>query len=184
MRRLLFVFLLVCSIALASTSGLRQVESLIAGLHDANGDPLSGGKVYFYVAGTSTLATIYQDADGAAVQTNPVTLDSFGRAKVFCNVYIDMKALDAEGTTVFDDFRKLSYSSAFSAYREKFTTADDGLGGQLEFTLSQSFSTDAEVTMFINGVLTSSGTYAFDGTILTLTERIPASWSVEIFVRQ
>lgn len=47
---------------------------------DANGDPLSGGKLCSYVAGTSTPLATYSDVDLAIghVNTNPVILNSSG----------------------------------------------------------------------------------------------------------
>lgn len=47
---------------------------------DANGDPLNGGKLYTYEAGTTTNKTTYQDDAGAASHANPIILDSSGRA--------------------------------------------------------------------------------------------------------
>lgn len=43
-----------------------------------NGTPLSGGKVYWYLAGTSTPATTYADAAGGTPNANPVILDVRG----------------------------------------------------------------------------------------------------------
>lgn len=45
---------------------------------DANGNPLSGGKIHTYIAGTSTPAPTYADDSGAAAQTNPIILNSRG----------------------------------------------------------------------------------------------------------
>lgn len=45
---------------------------------DANGDPLSGGKIHTYIAGTSTPATTYTDDTGATAQANPIILNSRG----------------------------------------------------------------------------------------------------------
>lgn len=50
---------------------------------DNDGAPLAGGKVYYYRAGLATLATVYQDADLTTTHTNPVVLDSAGRAAIF-----------------------------------------------------------------------------------------------------
>jgi len=47
---------------------------------DNNGDPLNGGKLYTYEAGTTTNKTTYQDDAGAASHANPIILDSSGRA--------------------------------------------------------------------------------------------------------
>jgi hypothetical protein len=46
---------------------------------DGNGDPLSGGKLYTYDAGTTTDKTTYQDDAGAASHANPIVCDSAGR---------------------------------------------------------------------------------------------------------
>ena len=45
---------------------------------DANGDPLSGGKLYTYQAGTTTDKAAYKDNAGAASHTNPVVLGADG----------------------------------------------------------------------------------------------------------
>ena len=54
-------------------------------LFDHNGDPLAGGLVYFYAAGTDTAQATYSDSDLAIghANTNPVELDSAGRAVIF-----------------------------------------------------------------------------------------------------
>jgi len=40
--------------------------------------PLSGGKVYFYEAGTSTPKDTYTTQDESTAHTNPVILDPYG----------------------------------------------------------------------------------------------------------
>jgi len=50
---------------------------------DDNGQPLSGGLIYTYAAGTSTSQLVYQDAALATPHANPVVLDSAGRATIF-----------------------------------------------------------------------------------------------------
>lgn len=46
---------------------------------DGNGDPLPGGKLYFYLTGTTTAATTYSDEDETIANANPVILDADGR---------------------------------------------------------------------------------------------------------
>jgi len=46
---------------------------------DNNGNPLSGGKLYSYEAGTTTPQTTYTSANGLTAHTNPIVLDSAGR---------------------------------------------------------------------------------------------------------
>ncbi|WP_263415354.1 hypothetical protein [Terriglobus albidus] len=50
---------------------------------DANGKPLSGGKLYTYIAGSSTPQNTYADSGGTSPNTNPVILNSTGAAKIF-----------------------------------------------------------------------------------------------------
>lgn len=45
---------------------------------DANGNPLAGAKLYFYLANTTTKITIYQDSLAATPHQNPVVADSAG----------------------------------------------------------------------------------------------------------
>lgn len=79
---LLFFFLSV-DVVLAQTTAsiLPQGETMF---FDNNGNPLSAGKVYFYIPpATTTLKTTWQDAGKTIVNTNPVILDAAGRAKIY-----------------------------------------------------------------------------------------------------
>lgn len=62
-----------------------QVEALWNGLTDNNGDPLGGGKVYTYSAGTTTPASLYTSSDKVSSATNPIILDGYGRAQVWAD---------------------------------------------------------------------------------------------------
>ena len=53
---------------------------------DANGNPLAGGKVYTYAAGTTSPLVTYTDSGGTSVNTNPVILDSRGEAGIWLGV--------------------------------------------------------------------------------------------------
>ena len=50
---------------------------------NAAGEPLVGGKLYTYIAGTTTLQATYTDSTAATANTNPVILDSRGEANVW-----------------------------------------------------------------------------------------------------
>ena len=49
----------------------------------ANGEPLVGGKLYTYTAGTTTPQPTYTDSAGGTANTNPVILDSRGEADIW-----------------------------------------------------------------------------------------------------
>ena len=57
--------------------------SLFAGagwqFFDNNGNPLSGGLLYTYAAGTTTPTSTYTDSSGTVANTNPIYLNSAGR---------------------------------------------------------------------------------------------------------
>lgn len=46
---------------------------------DDNGDPLSGGKIFTYAAGTTTPKAAYTDYTGNTAHANPIILDAAGR---------------------------------------------------------------------------------------------------------
>lgn len=50
---------------------------------DNNGDPLVGGKLYTYAAGTTTPLATYTDAGGGTANANPIILNSRGEASVW-----------------------------------------------------------------------------------------------------
>lgn len=45
---------------------------------DANSVELTGGKLFVYLAGTTTMATSYTETDGLVANSNPITLNSRG----------------------------------------------------------------------------------------------------------
>lgn len=58
---------------------LSPVGGVAAQFFDNNGNPLTGGKIYTYAAGTTTPQVTYTTASGGTSHTNPIILDSAGR---------------------------------------------------------------------------------------------------------
>lgn len=50
---------------------------------DSDGNPLVGGKIYTYVAGTTTPLTTYTDKDEGTENANPIILDANGEASIW-----------------------------------------------------------------------------------------------------
>ncbi len=65
---------------------------------DANGNPLAGGKLYSYDAGTTTPRPTYTDYGGSTPNANPVILDSRGEA----NVWLDTALYKLKLTSATD----------------------------------------------------------------------------------
>lgn len=60
-----------------------QVDFLMSGLIDSSGNPLVGGKVWSYSAGTNSLKALYTDQAKTTEASNPVILGVKGQALVY-----------------------------------------------------------------------------------------------------
>lgn len=58
---------------------LSPLAGAAAQFFDNNGDPLSGGKLFTYSAGTTTPRVTYTSSSGSIPHTNPIILDAAGR---------------------------------------------------------------------------------------------------------
>ena len=58
---------------------LSPVFGVAGQVFDDNGNPLAGGKIYTYLAGTTTPAATYTTSLGSIAHTNPIVLDGAGR---------------------------------------------------------------------------------------------------------
>lgn len=71
---------------------------------DDNGTPLAGGFLYTYYAGTSTNKATYTDATGDTAQTNPIVLDSAGRASIYlASGAYKFVLKDSDGNTIWTE---------------------------------------------------------------------------------
>jgi len=68
---------------------------------DASGKPLSGGKVWTYVAGTLTPLASYTDATGLVANTNPVILDARGECSLWLAGSYKIVLMDALNVTIY-----------------------------------------------------------------------------------
>ncbi len=115
---------------------MSEYNSMFFTALDANGDPISGAKQFFYENGTTTLQAVYSDPDRTTPLTNPVVADSAGRfPQIFLNdklysikltdaSYVTVKTLDNVNKFVADTVASLNASSAtFFAQNISTTTA-------------------------------------------------------------
>lgn len=94
---------------------------------DANGDPLTGGLVYTYAAGTSTPLATYSDSSGdvSSENTNPVELDAAGQADIWYgeNLYkLELKDSDGVLQWTVDN---IGSGSAATMFNGGFGQAND-----------------------------------------------------------
>jgi len=113
------------------TVNLSPVGGVAAQFFDNNGVPLTGGKLYTYVAGTTTPQATYTTSAGSIAHANPIILDSAGRvpggeiwltafqvykfslftsASVLIGTYNNVTGIN--GTGIATDAASVSYTSA------------------------------------------------------------------------
>ena len=80
---------------------------------DNNGNPLAGGKIYSYEAGTSTPKATYSEATGTTANANPVVLDSRGEASVYLSGTYKLVLKDADDVQLWsmDNVSMMPYTT-------------------------------------------------------------------------
>lgn len=81
---------------------------------DANNLPLAGGKLYSYVAGTSTLLETYTDSSGTTPNANPIILNSDGGAQIWLGSNIYKFVLKDVNDVTIDTIDNVSFIAAGS----------------------------------------------------------------------
>jgi hypothetical protein len=99
-RIILGIFLMILVPNFSWATSAVQVEFLASGVKNSSGKPLSSGKVYTYEAGTTTDKACWTDASKIAMATNPIILDSWGQATVYCDGNYKFVIKTSGGTTV------------------------------------------------------------------------------------
>ena len=102
----------------------------------ADGQPLVGGKVYTYVAGTTTPSPTYTDNTGATANTNPVILDSRGEANIWLgeSTY-KFKLCDADDVEIWTvDYISAPTTALSPVLTGNVTISSDSSGPALKIT--------------------------------------------------
>ncbi|NCC41583.1 MAG: hypothetical protein EOM21_19620, partial [Gammaproteobacteria bacterium] len=129
---------------------------------DNNGDPLAGGKLYTYAAGTTTPKATYTTAAGDVANTNPVVLDASGRAVLFIDgayrfdlfTSADVLVKSTDNVTNFT-----TTGTASNAYFQSFS----GDGATVAFTASEDLGTDEKlIFVFADLEYATNGAFASD----------------------
>lgn len=101
---------------------------------DGNGDPLSGGKVYTYAAGTTTPQATFTTSVGDTFHTNPIILDSAGRVPSGGEIWLadaqiyKFVVYTAEDVLVgtYDDIAGINANFLDFTVQNEFATATSG----------------------------------------------------------
>jgi len=132
---------------------------------DADGNPLSGGKIYSYSAGTTTKKATYTDETETHQNTNPIILDDAGRAVVFIQGSYRFDTYDANDVLIRSVDNVTSFAtleSSNNAYFESFS----GTGSKTSFTTSETLGTEsAAIQVYVSTPVQSyvdNGDFATD----------------------
>ena len=134
---------------------------------DNNGNPLNGGLVYTYVAGTTTPKPTFTTAAGDIEQSNPIELDTSGRAVVFGTGSYKFVVTDSLGNTIRTVDNVTVYSTLADAVDPLFDSFS-GDSSETEFTLSEDVGTDSKNIMVY--VSTPQLSYVTNGSFATDTD--------------
>jgi hypothetical protein len=147
---------------------------------DNNGVPLSGGKIYSYLAGTTTPQVTYTSSNGAVAHTNPIILDSGGRVPggEIWNLYSAQYKfiLKTSADVTIASFDNVGGSFNASPIIANFT----GDGMTVAFTLASAPASENTTSVYINGVYQQKNTYSVVSTTMTFSEAPPITSSVEV----
>ena len=141
---------------------------------------MSGGKIYSYVAGTTTPLVTYTSSSGATAHTNPIILDSGGRVpggeiwNVYTSLYKFVLKTSVEVTIA--TFDNVGGSFNTSSIIANFT----GNGATVSFTLASSPVNENSTSVYINGVYQQKNTYSVVGAVVTFSEAPPVTSTIEV----
>lgn len=151
-----------------------------AQLFDNNGDPLTGGKLYTYQAGTTTPLTSYTSSTGVTPHANPIVLDAAGRVPSG-EIWLNYNSLYKFVLKTALDVQIASYDNVGGSFNTSSLIVNiAGNGNSTIFSLPSAPSSENNTQVFINGVYQQKNTYSITGTQLTFSEAPPYLSTVEI----
>jgi hypothetical protein len=150
-------------------------------LFDNNGNPLAGGKIFTYLAGSTTPQATYTTSAGNIAHSNPIVLNGAGRVsggEIWLSEGISYKFIveDSASNLIgsFDNIKGINQSPFTSI--ANFT----GDGGTIIFTLPAVPISENYINIFINGVYQNKNTFSVAGAVITFSEAPPTTSKIEV----
>jgi hypothetical protein len=150
-------------------------------LFDDNGNPLAGGKIFSYLAGTNTNAATYTTSAGNIAHSNPIILDGAGRVpsgEIWLTNGVSYKFI------VRDSANNLigTYDNITGINQSPFTNIANftGDGATVNFTLPVAPISENFINVFINGVYQFKNTFSLVNAVLTFSEAPPLTSKIEV----
>ncbi len=141
-----------------------------------DGTVLSGGKIYTYLAGTSTASPTYTTSTGNIAHANPIILDSAGRVpggEIWLSFGVTYKFVIRDSANSLIGTYDNIAGSGTGANVQNYT----GNGTTVSFALPTGVSTVYNI--FINGVYQNKNTYSLSAGNIVFTQAPPYSAIIE-----
>lgn len=166
---------------------LSPVGGAAAQFFDNNGNPLTGGKLYSYAAGTTTPQATYTTSSGNVARTNPIVLDSAGRVPsggeiwlTSTNAYKFMLYTSADVLlATWDNLWGIGASGGSEPFIPVVFNST-GTGTTTIFNLAAAPISENTTNVYVNGVYQQKNTYSVSGATLTFSEPPPLTSSIEV----
>lgn len=161
---------------------LSPVGGVAAQFFDNSGNVLTGGKLYTYLAGTTTPQPAYTTSAGNIAWSNPIILDAAGRVsgsgEIWLTNGIQYKFILRDS----NDVLIATYDNINGINNNAFTQIVNfnGTGSQISFTLPVTPINENFINVFINGVYQFKNTFSVSGSSLIFSEAPPATSKIEV----
>ena len=151
---------------------------------DANGAPLAGGKVYYYIPYTTTAKNTWQDINLTILNTNPIILDSAGECIAWGSGAYRQQIYDVNDNLIWDQYTYgINPAGSNFVSQEEVQTATQG---QVVFTLATITYTPGinSLVVFVNGSKQLNGTNYTEtaGNTVTFVTGLNAGDVVDFYV--
>lgn len=140
---------------------------------DQNGDPLSGGSVFTYVAGTTVPAATFTTTAGLIQNTNPVILDASGSADIYLSANINYKFVVYDRDGVLIDRVEPVFGSAEASIKSvtQFGAVGNGIADDTGAFISAGYNAYVpEGTYLVNPATVSIKSYWGPGKLRYTTD--------------
>ena len=163
---------------------LSPVGGAAAQFFDNNGVPLAGGKLYTYVAGTTTPQATYTSSSGVTFHSNPIILDSAGRVPSGGEIWLTRGltykfTLETSTSILIGTYDNISGIVDLSSITPIIYNAT-GNAVQVAFSLASAPLSENTTDVYINGVYQQKNTYAVSGITVTFSAPPPLTSTIEI----
>lgn len=137
---------------------LSPVGGVAAQFFDNSGNPLTGGKLYSYAAGTTTPQATYTSSNGVTAHSNPIVLDAAGRVPAGGEIWLTdgliykfvLKTSTDTLIATYDNITGINSNAVAYSNTQEIQTAT---AGQTVFTLANAYQPGTNsLSVFVDGV--------------------------------